>query len=298
MLVLTSLGTYAQKSVLRLNLKKDSTYYLTASIKMDIDEEIKGTHQTVQSTIKGTTAHTIVSIQDTLYTMSVVYKSMSMSFVINGHEIEISSEGDTSNLISKVMHGIINHPFDMVISNRGQIVAVENFDKVFATAFAGLSVPEQRKEQAMAQMQQSFGDKNIFQNLQQSFIIYPKKAMGIKDTWTNQTSLEAAPVSAKIRNIYTLDNITDDNYEISAKSLILPDKVAAYKQSAGIFIRMLNISGADEITAKISKATGWISEAKTTKHIKANAEVKKTISSTDTLVFPMTIDAVIESKGE
>lgn len=200
LLVLTSLGTYAQKSVLRLNLKKDSTYYLTASIKMDIDEEIKGTHQTVQSTIKGTTAHTIVSIQDTLYTMSVVYKSMSMSFVINGHEIEISSEGDTSNLISKVMHGIINHSFDMVISNRGQIVAVKNFDKVFATAFAGLSVPEQRKEQAMAQMQQSFGDKNIFQNLQQSFIIYPKKAIGIKDTWTNQTSLEAAPVSAKIRN--------------------------------------------------------------------------------------------------
>lgn len=298
LLVLTSLSAYAQKSPLRLHLQKDSTYYLDASVKMNIDEEIQATHQTISTTIKGTTAHKIVGIQDTLYIMSVVYKSISMNVTFNGRELEMTSEGDTSNMFSKIMHGMLNQPFDMVMSNRGEIIAVKNFDRVVEAAFAGIQVPEQKKEQVMAQLRQSFGEKSIKGNLQQSFIIYPKRAIGVKDMWTDQTPLEAAAISAKIKNTYTLDNITADNYEISAKSLLLPDKAATYKQTSGIYMRLLNISGTFESSAKVNKTTGWVSESNAVKHIKANAEVKRTLTATDTIVFPMTIDATIESTGK
>ena len=264
---------------------------------MNIDEEIQGTHQVVGSTIKGTTAHKIVSIQDTLYIMSVVYKSMSMNVTFNGHEVEMSSEGDTSNMFSKIMHGILNQPFDMVMSNRGEIIAVKNFDKVFTAAFAGIQASQEKKEQVMAQLRQSFGEKSIKGNLQQSFIIYPKRAIGVKDMWADQTTLEAAAVSAQIKNTYTLDNITADNYEISAKSLFAPDKAATYKQTSGFYMRLLNISGTIESSAKVNKVTGWVSESHAVKHVNANAELKKTLTSTDTLVFPMIIDATVESTG-
>jgi len=296
-LLLTSVGTYAQKTQLRLNLQKDSTYYITCDIKMGIDQFIKGAHHTAKTTIKTTTAHKIVSINDSLYNIEVTYKNMSITFSTGDHEMEFSSENDTSNIFSKFLRLILNKPFNMVMNKKGNIIEIKGLDKIFTDQLDDLSLPEQQKEQMAAQVKQSFGDDNLKNNLQAAFIIYPEQPVGVKDSWTNQTHYEIAIASTKTRNTYTLNSITTNNYEISAKAIISTDKATNFARSGTVYGRTFGIHGTYQYTIKINKATGWINEVQTVKHLEGTSELKHNLTDANSLVFPITIDGTTEVKG-
>ncbi len=212
LLALTSLGAYAQKKQLYLNLKKDSTYYLTFDIAMNIDQLIQGTHQIINTTMTGSTSHKVVGIRDTVYDMEVAYRSMSMVMSLGDRKIEMSSTGDTSNIMTKAVQFMLNKPFEMTITKRGQILEVKNFDKLFTGDFNASKITAEQKAQLMAQLRQSFAGNSLKSNLQETFIIYPKKALGVNDTWADRTNLEAAGMSSKIKNTYTVNNVTNSSY--------------------------------------------------------------------------------------
>jgi hypothetical protein len=296
LIALTCFGAYAQKSTLRLNLQKDSTYYINCNIKVGIDQYIKGTHHTAQATIKGTTAHKILSINDSLYNMEVTYKSMSITFDTGDHE-EFSSENDTSNVFSRLFRLVLNKPFSMVMSKMGEIIEVKGFDKIFTDQIESLKLSEQQKKQMVSQMEQSFGDSDLKNNLQAAFIMYPEQPIGVKDSWKSKTHYATAIGSIEINNVYILNNISGDNYEIAAKADILPDKVTNFTHSGTIYMRNLNMQGVFSYTIKIDKTTCWLSEVKTIKHITGKAELKHNLTDTQSLIYPFTIDGTTEVKG-
>jgi hypothetical protein len=292
LLLLISVSSYAQKAKLELKLEKDSTYYLTMNAKMDIDQFIQGTHQIVKTTITGKMAHKVISIQDTVYNMDVAYKSLSMNMEIGGKTMGFDSEGDTTNIFSKAMKNLIGRTFTIVLSKRGQIIDVKNTEHLFENMFNGFpQLDEQKKAQILGQLQQSFGGKTIKGNLQESFVIFPKTAIGVKSVWTNQTNMEAAAISAKTKTTFTLDNITDKDYEISGNAVIVPDKAAAYKNTNNFFMRLINVSGTNITKVKIDKKTGWITQSTVVKHVKGDIEIKQTLAGPVTLTYPMVIDA-------
>ncbi|MGN6181964.1 MAG: DUF6263 family protein [Mucilaginibacter sp.] len=297
LLVFTGLSAYAQKSLLRLNLQKDSTYYINCNIKVGIDQYIKGTHHVAQATVKGTTAHKILGINDSLYNMEVTYKSMSITFDTGDHEIEFSSEKDTSNVFSRLFRLVLNRPFSMVMNKMGKIIEVKGFDKIFTDQIADLKLSEQQKKQMISQMEQSFGDSNLKNNLQAAFIMYPEQPIGVKDSWTSKTHYETAIGSIEINNVYRLSNISGNNYEIAARADILPDKVTNFMHSGTIYMRNLNMQGFFNYSIKIDKTTCWLSEVKTIKHITGKAELKHNLTDTQSLVYPFTIDGTTDVKG-
>nr|WP_067062553.1 DUF6263 family protein [Mucilaginibacter sp. L294] len=298
LLLLVTLGSYAQKSKLELNLQKDSTYYLTVNAKMDIDQLIQGTHQIVKTTITGKMAHKVISIQDTVYNLDVTYKSLAMNMGIGGKTMSFDSEGDTTNILSRAMKNLIGHTFTILISKRGQIVAVKNTEHLFENLFDGFPpIDEPKKLQLLNQLQQSFGEKTIKGNMQESFVIFPKTPVGVKSTWVNQTNLVAAAISAKTKTTFTLDSITDKDYEISGNAVIMSDKAAAYKSTNTIFMRLINIGGTNTTKVKVNKKTGWITQSNVIKHIKGDVELKQTLAGPVMLTSPMVIDADLGTSG-
>ncbi|RYU90167.1 hypothetical protein EWM62_11555 [Mucilaginibacter terrigena] len=300
LLLLITVSGYAQKAKLELKLQKDSTYYLTVNVKMDIDQLIQGTHQIVKTTITGKMAHKVVAVQDTIYDMDVVYKSIAMNMEIGGKAMSFDSEsGDTTNIFTKVMKNLIGKSFTIVMSKRGQVIAVKNTERIFENLFKGFpQMDEQKKAQLLTQFQQSFGAKTIKGNLQESFVIFPKTAIAVKGTWTNQTNLEAAAISAKTKTIFTLDNITNNSYEISGNAIISPDKAPAYKKANNFFMRLLNVVGTNTTKIKVDKQTGWITQSIITKHIKGDVELKQTLEGPIMITYPMVIAANMETTGK
>ncbi|RFZ95325.1 hypothetical protein D0C36_07290 [Mucilaginibacter conchicola] len=300
LLLATTTVAFAQPKKLELNLQKDSTYYLTTNGKLDIDQTIQGAHQLIKTTIKGRMSHKVTSIKDTLYNIEVAYKSIGMEMEIQGKTLSFDSEAaDSSNIFSRVMKSIVNKPFDLVLSKRGEIVTIKNTQNLFKNIFDGLPpIPEEKKTQLLAQLQQSFGDKAIRGNFQESFIVFPKTPIALKGSWTSRTFLETGAISAKTNTRYVLNNITDDGYEISGDAIVVPGAPAEFKNGNGYFMRMSNVSGTTKTIVKIDKQTGWILESQVVKAIKGTMQVKQTLAGPIAMTMPMTVNAILHTNHD
>jgi hypothetical protein len=299
LLLLLTFSSYAQKAKLELKLKKDSTYYLTMNVKMDIDQFIQGTHQMVKTTITGKTAYKVVAIQDTLYTMDVTYKNLAMDMDVAGKTLSFNSEGDTTNFLNKAMGSMVGNPFNIVMSKRGRIIEVKNIDNLFSGLFKAFPhANEQQTTQLLAQLKQSFGEKTIKGNLQETFVVFPQKTVGVGGTWSNSTFIESAGFSTHTKTSYTLSNITNDAYEITGTATVMPDKEPAFKSTNKFFMRLTDVDGNNSTSLKIDKKTGWVSNSHITKHIKANVELKQAINGPLMMTYPMVIDGVLAVTGK
>ena len=61
--------------------------------------------------------------------IEVSYKSMSIGFANNDSEIEFDSEKSTPNSLSGLMRLILNKPFSMVMSRRGEIIEIKSMER-------------------------------------------------------------------------------------------------------------------------------------------------------------------------
>ncbi|MES2267328.1 MAG: DUF6263 family protein [Bacteroidota bacterium] len=279
-------------------MQKDSTYYLTTSANLDIDQFIQNKHQLVKTTITGRMSHKVIAVKDTLYTMDVAYQSLKMNMEIGGNAINFDSNGDTTNVFSKLMSRLTGKAFTLVMSKRGQIVTIQNTEKLFQNILDGFpQLDEQKKSQLLAQVKQSFGEKAIKGNFQESFVIFPKIPIAVKNTWTVQTVIDAVAISTKTNTIYTLNKITDKYYDISGAAIVEAGKVPAFKSTNGYLARLNNIAGSTNTTIKIDNKTGWILESKVIKHIKGTMEMKKTTDEPILMSYPMVVNGILTNTG-
>lgn len=298
-LLFISISAYAQKVKLRLNLQKDSTYYLNTNANVTIDQAIGGTHQVMSTLITARVSHKVTAINDTLYTLETRYVSMAMHMDMMGKVIDFSSNLNKQDVVSKMLAAMIDKPFTMVMSTRGNVVAVKGTDTLYSHMFDGLPpLPEAQKEQLKAQIQQSFGEKSIKSNTQDSFVILPKNEIGLNGVWTTNNLLEAAAIKANTRINYTLKGITDNAYLIEGIGTVLSEKgLPPYRVSNGIEMRFTTVSGDITTKVKLDKVTGWISENTQTRNLKATVQIKDTVKTPGGMTYPMSIISDMTASG-
>jgi hypothetical protein len=137
-LLLIGISSYAQKVKLRLNLQKDSTYYLNTNANISIDQAINGTHQVMTTVITAKVAHKVTAITDTLYTLETTYVNMAMHMDMMGKTIDFSSSLDRQDIVSKLLGSMLNRPFTITMSTRGRVVAVKGTDSLYVHMFDNL----------------------------------------------------------------------------------------------------------------------------------------------------------------
>ncbi|MBD1363939.1 hypothetical protein IDJ77_08975 [Mucilaginibacter sp. ZT4R22] len=299
-LLFIGISSYAQKVKLRLNLQKDSTYYLTTNANISIDQTISGTHQVMTTVITAKVAHKVTAITDTLYTLETTYVNMAMHMDMMDKTIDFSSSLDRQDIISKLLGSMLNRPFTITMSTRGRVVAVKGTDSLYVHMFDNLPpIPEEQKNQLKAQLQQSFGEKSIKANLQDSFVILPKDEIGVNGLWTTNNLMEAAAIVANTKINYSLKAITDDAYLIEGTGTVLSEKtLPAYRVANGIQMRMTAVSGELTTKVKLNKTTGWISENKQTRALKATVQIKDTPKTPGGMTYPMSIIADMTATGK
>jgi hypothetical protein len=288
LLLFIGINSYAQTAKLELNLQKDSTYNLNLNANFDVDQIGNGVHHTAKSTITGRITHKVIAIIDTLYQLEVRYKQLGMRVDGAGTVIEFNSDSKTGNIMSSLLGSIIDKPFLIEMSKTGRIVSVKNIDSLFinmASEFPDIS--EEQKNQMIAQMKQSFGEKSIRSNFQDAFVIFPKSPLALKGTWVTTNIMEASPISIKIKTTYTLNAITDKFYEVTGLATVSPDKTGTFRKSGDYYIRFLNANGKYTAKIKIDKVTGWVIDSYVTKNIDATSEMKKSATGPVLLSAPV-----------
>lgn len=290
-LLLISLSSLAQKNKIALNLKKDSTYYLTSNANFTIIEDLPGQQMVITTLIDGRAAHKIIATADSLYEMEVSYTRLSFSFTVAGKTVTLDSDDkNPANPFAKVMTAMMNKPFNMTVSRSGKVIEVKNMDNIYADAFKSVpQISEAQQVQFKKQMEQSFGSGAVKKNFQDAFAMFPTNTVGLNDTWSaNSNTQSIIAINEKIT--YRLKEITDKNYIISGESVITSADNSDFRQYNGITMRYSNVGGSTSSQLELDKKTGWIVEAKISKQIKATVDVKNDPQAKDvSATFPMTI---------
>ena len=292
LLLLISISTFAQKIKLALNLKTDSTYYLVTNANLSIIQDIPGHKQTVDMIIAAKASHKVTAIRDSVYDMEVKYISMSVHVGVGTVNIDMNSaDKNGANPLSKMLGGILNVPFSMTITKAGRVLTVNGLEKLFANLSASFpEATEAQKAQFKAQMQQSFSEKSIRTNFQDAFAVFPKRNVGVNDTWAAASELESAGINAHIKTTYTLKEITGDAYLVHGDGGVAQDaNSTGYRQTNGMEMRFVNIKGTQTTALKLDKNTCWIIESKVTKNISGTVDIKDSPKMPGGLTFPMTV---------
>ncbi|HTK21747.1 MAG TPA: DUF6263 family protein [Mucilaginibacter sp.] len=293
------INCFAQKHVLALNLKLDSTYYMTTSANLTITEEIPGQTQVITTVITGLVSHRVTGVRDSVYEMEIRYKSLGVHISLpGGKTVDFNTELAHDDIFSKVMRSILDRPFNITINKSAKILSVKNIDNLYSDMAKNFpEATEVQKTQFKAQMDQSFGEKSFKGSFQDSFAVFPGIPVGINDKWLANTSLESV-ITAQIKTTYTLQAIGDKTYQIHGDAVVTSPSNAEFKQLNGMPMRYVNFNGTTTADIKLDKSTGWINQVKVTKLIKGTVEIKDNPQVPGGVSFPMTIAADMTTTGK
>jgi hypothetical protein len=288
-----SVSCFAQKTLLRLNLSKDSTYYLNHNASMTIEENIQGQKQVISTLIKGKLSHKVVSIKDTVYELDVRYENLAMTVAMGDRTMmDVNTEDkDKQDIFSKLMSGILNKSITVFISNSGKVLEIKNSENLYKGIFDNFpQVSEEQKGKFLKQMEDSFGDKALKSNFQEAFAMYPANKIGVNDKWVATSTLNSIIVAVITTN-YIMKEPTDKDFVIHGDATIQKTgQEADYKEINGLPIKVENIAGVSSADYKIDKKTGWISYARVSKDVKAEMDVKDNPKLPGGAIIPMSIN--------
>jgi hypothetical protein len=282
---------FAQKAKIRLNLKQDSTYYLNQVSNLTITQDIPDHKQVITTVVTGVVAHKVTAIKDTVYELAVQYESFGMKMDMAGTTLMSfdTKNSDSQDIMTKVMRGMLHKPITITMTRSGKILEVKNLDNLYAGMFARFpELADAQKAQIKAQAEKSFGEKAFRNNIQDAFAVLPDAVVGVNDSWLSDSNLETIAV-AKIKTTYVLKNITDHDYVIHGDAVVTSAGMADYVQFNGMPMRYNNVKGTYSVEIKLDKATGWVTNSKTSKNITGDMEIKDNPKIPGGITFPMAI---------
>ncbi len=294
LLLLSTAKCYSQKITLALNLTQGNTYYMITSGKVEVNQNINGQQQDINTTIFAKISNKVISATDSTYVIEMRYEHISMQLAYPGKNIAFDSDKkDSQDIFSTIMATIINKPFSMVITKVGKIKSISNIENIYSGMSDAIpQLTDAQKLQLKEQLNKSFGENAIKANLEEAFALFPDVKVARNDKWVVKTKIEAM-IFANVTTTFTLKDITDDANVIHGDAVVQSDNSADYIESNGFPMKFLNVTGTYSSDLKLDKKTGWITQAKIIKIIKADIDVKDNPKMPGGMKIPMTINGEI-----
>lgn len=295
------ISCFAQKQSLVLSLKLDSTYYMSSNANLTITEQIPGQTMVITTIMSCRVAHKVTAIRDSVYELEVAYKSFNMHMDLpGGKSVDIRTDDANSNqVVNKIMRTMLDKPFTVTINNRGKVLAIKNSQNLYSGMLSSLpdTLSAEKKAQFKAQMEQSLGEKSFKNTFQDAFAVLPDANVNLNDHWSAITNLEST-ISVQIKNTYTLQRITNNEYMIHGDAVVTSPDSPEYKQINGIPMRYIDLSGSSTTDIELDKTTGWVTKEKVTRLVKGTMDIKDNPQVPGGVKFPMTVNADLMVAGE
>lgn len=89
-----------------------------------INQVLSGKNMDMLMTMGGSTTYKVIAKEDSIYSMDVVYDSLSMSVATEGFEVVYSSENvlDTNDYVSILLAALKDITFKIKMSEKGRIL--------------------------------------------------------------------------------------------------------------------------------------------------------------------------------
>lgn len=279
---------YAQKQLMRLNLKLGETYTQHVSTKLVMSQKVGNQDMTLTTQMDISMQSTVKEIKEDIFTLEAQYLRLATLMEMPFGKIAFSSEKeDTRDGVSSLYKAMIGKPFIIKLTNTSKLVAIEGFDELWEQSMQNADGQNPLlKTEFKSQAQQ------MSQTIENSFMMnafFPEKAVGLGDEWTIDTQM-GAPFPMLIQTKYTLLSRNDKFLDLAA--LATMSTQGEQSQSMGEMQVKSDLKGKMEISLKVDALTGWILEAKGVQELEGTNEVTGSSALGEGMKMP------IKLKGE
>jgi hypothetical protein len=214
------------QNIFTFNFQEGKAYEY--EMEWDIDQVIMGrTSKLNMSSLYSLNVEEANSFEKRLTGM---YRSFKMNVKGLGIEWDIDTEKpmvltdtmDAVSLIKRFFYATIGQPFEMIINNSGELVAVKGFEKILDNIADSIRMDDKTRAMAIASFKDQFNNEAVKDQFVQLFAIFPNKTIKAGDTWEKSYDF-VGKLPAKFATTYTVKEIEDDLVTLDLKSRIDSD---------------------------------------------------------------------------
>ena len=277
-------GCKSKPERITINLEKGQVYTQDMSVKSSSEQTMKGTKTKSINLSESRNRFEVLAVKDTVYTIKVTYETMATKIVKDGDTINQNMPGQ-ANPVASLGSKLVGKSFTMMMSNTGRVLETKGIDAIFNDLFS--QVPEQLRAMMQKSLASAYGDSAIRRNAEMSRALYLAKAVKEGDTWPFENGGGQNIMTPKVKGVYTLDKVTDSDYEISNKSTIEIVNSPTPLEMQNFSIKY-DVSGNMTSKNKVDRKTGMITEMKAVQDIKGMIVLHTTSQNSEEMVMPIT----------
>lgn len=158
-----------------------------------------------------------------------------------------------------IMDSLIGKSFSISVAPNGDIVKVEGLSDLIS------SLSKSSDQNTRNEISGQFSDTAVKLMMQNSFDIYPGKAVKVGETWSKKSQMGLSGVHIDVENTYTLKSVEGNKATVSVTSLMNLPKTDMGAAASGMQMEM---KGKQEGTMDVDIITGQILSGKTSQDIK------------------------------
>ena len=281
--ILLSFYTVQAKSkvLLRLNLKKGTTYETTMTTNTLIDQEVMGQQMKITQYMEMVISYHVLDVlSNNNFKMDYTFDKIKLSNLVNGQEIVMDSDGSQDNPINKVFKDMVGYKIEVEMTPRGKVEQVKGLDQ-FVQKMAG-------NPQITQSMQMFSSDQSFESFIDQTFNYFPEEAVKEGSKWTSSFDLPSL-MNMEIAINFEVASITDDDVLLNVASDIdmnMPIEQSNMKMD-------MKMTGTQNGTMTVDTNDGWVRESNLKQTFDINMKMINPQTGED-MEIPMKMESTIK----
>ncbi|GAB7088705.1 DUF6263 family protein [Marinifilum fragile] len=283
-----TLCVQAKKYKLALNLEVGKEYIQKSNAKMTITQNFNGMPIEIGMNIKGDYVFKVIGAENDQYDMEVKYRTVEMEMEsAQGKSSFSSNKASEQDIMSTMLSRMIDKPFKMIMGQNGKVIEITGIDNLFGGMFEGFDITQQQKDQILAQLKQSYGEKAFKGSFEQITAIYPKGKVKLGKKWTTETNIEAG-MSVHVTTNFELKAANTEYFLLHGEGDLSSNPNSPFVKQNGMDMKIL-LDGNLTSDIKIDRKTGWIIDATIVQNLSGNTELKAGEQMPEGMSIPMTV---------
>jgi hypothetical protein len=244
-----------EATTLSFKFPPGSVYAYLMDSHQTIEQEVMGKASTITQSMQMLSTYHVEKADGNKRKLTVVYDRFYIKSSSSGSEMEYDS-ADSSKQPKELSQiaDIVNHPFSLLVSEKGEILSVN------PSAAAGRNADSGRRDAAA---ETPLNDSTIRRMMEQSLNIYPSTPVKVGDSWERKYTTNMGFMDMAVTSTYRLVSVSNDvaHIEIVATIKSIP---SSNPQMKGMDIEM---TGTQDGTMDIDVKSGLIQESKFTQNV-------------------------------
>ncbi|AZQ64753.1 hypothetical protein EI427_21245 [Flammeovirga pectinis] len=249
----------AQTSI-KLNLQQGETYDQNTSNSVSIEQTVNGQPMSINMDNESQNTFFLKEVEGNNYIFEIKFTSLEVGLEMGPQLQTFTSEGG-EDPFSKILKALTHQSFIMTISNRGEVIGIDNMDDFWeGVTKETQDIPEMQRNQVISQLKQSYGKEQLKSNYEKIFSIYPSKPVKRNEKWEINSKLVGA-MSADISRSFVLEKLSKESVIIKGTSKISTNPENKEFTVVNGMPSRFEGGGTMTSTFNLDKKIGWITSA-------------------------------------